>query len=121
MNDKIKTFFKISEDLNNNLIDNIFELNINNANLIHSQNKSNDNSDLSNLSINVSNLEISKLVQLFKINKKALKDFFKYEIFEFRTAEELITIILEFTEIFDNNIFEKVLEFSIENNHLVNI
>lgn len=121
MNDNLKSFIKISEEINNNLADNVFELNIPNANLIESthKTKSNNLNEFNEMSLNISNLDITKLIQLFKINKKALKDFFKLQIFEFRPADELIIVIREFSDVIDNNTFENLFNFCIENSHLV--
>jgi len=119
MNDKIKSFIQISEDLNSNLVDNIFELNVKNANLIES--KTINKNDLSDMTLNISNLDISKLIDLFKLNTKALEDFFKFQIFQILPIEEIKTIILQFTESFNFEMFEKVFNFSLENSHLVSL
>lgn len=116
MNDKLSNYIKISEDLNNNVKDNIFELNLNQVNLSNEKNKPLEFSDMS---LNVTNLEISKLKNLFKINKKILKDFFNLEIFKFRSEQDLITIVLEFKNICDNNSFDKLIKHSIEIKNLV--
>jgi hypothetical protein len=122
MNDNLKSYIKISEELNNNLVDNVFELNIPNANSNESINKTKpiNLNEFNEMSLNISNLDITKLIQLFKINKKALKDFFKLQIFEFRPANEIVSVVNEFPHVIDNDVLENLINFCIENNHLVN-
>lgn len=121
MNDKILKYLKISEDLNNGLVDNIFELKINNVDLITENKKLNPQNEISDMSLNISNLDISKLVELFKLNKKAAKDFFKLGIYALRLPQELITIVLECRDLVDNNIFDQLLDLGIEKDNMVNI
>lgn len=121
MNDNLKNYIKISEDLNNNLIDNIFELDIQNTNLKQSLNNPNQNNlnEFTDMSLNISNLDITKLIYLFETNKKALKDFFKLQIFEFRSENEIISVINKFPDTIDNDVFDYLFNFSLENKHLV--
>ncbi len=121
MNENIKNYIKLSEKINNNLIDNIFELNIPKSNFTSDINKSKqvNNNEYSDMSLNISNMEISKLIQMFRMNKKAFRDFFKFKIFKFRPAQELITIILEFTKNFDNEMFHNIFSFALEEKNLV--
>jgi hypothetical protein len=123
MKEKINNLISLSEDLNNNLIDNTFEINLFKANLIinpQGENSNNTNENNSNLSaINISNIEINKLIQIFKLNKKTFKDFFIYKIFETREIAEILMILKEFNYEINQKIYKNLLEFSFKERNLV--
>jgi len=123
MKEKLQKIISLSEDLNNNLIDNTFELNLPRANsIITPENTNTDNSNLedhSNLSVNITNIEITKLIQIFKTNKKTFKDFFIFKIFETRKIEEISMLLKEFNTEINQKIFKNLLEFTLKEKNLV--
>ena len=123
MKEKLQKIISLSEDLNNNLIDNTFELNLPRANsIITPENTNIDNSNLedhSNLSVNITNIEITKLIQIFKTNKKTFKDFFIFKIFETRKIEEISMLLKEFNTEINQKIFKNLLEFTLKEKNLV--
>lgn len=121
MQENLQKIIEISEDINNNLKDNIFELNLHKANaLINSGNiENNNNNAQSDLSINISNAEVEKLIQIFKVNKKTFKDFFYYKIFETRSIDEISLILKDFISDVNQKIFLNILDFCIREKNLV--